>query len=105
MKITVDTEKDSKEDIRSTIKLLQKIILEEEASEAEAVKVKDAEPESASPERAENAEGLLNMIAEQKKRENKGNRDNESEEADDEVKDIPKSIKEAYELTEDMETY
>ncbi|MBI2574705.1 hypothetical protein HYV82_02360 [Candidatus Woesearchaeota archaeon] len=102
MKITVDTEKDSKDDINSAIRLLQKIIGEEAASEAEAVKVKDAGAEAAGTEKAEEkADELLSLIAGKNKAE-KGSEEG-GEEKD--LPGVPKSVKEAYELAEDLETY
>ncbi|MBI2142466.1 hypothetical protein HYU15_03190 [Candidatus Woesearchaeota archaeon] len=64
MKITVDTEKDSRDDVKAAVRLLQKIIGEEAASKAEVVKVTDAEPEAAGTEKAEEkADELLSLIA------------------------------------------
>ncbi|GEM_PF-3906418 len=98
MKITVDTEKDSRDGIKAVIRLLQKIIGEEAAAEAETVKVKDTEPEYASSEQAEE---LLSLIAEK----NKPGKGSDGAEEEEDLPGVPKSVKEAYELAEDLETY
>ncbi len=77
MIITIDTEKDSKEDIKAIISMLQK-----EIGKEQPVEKQDRMGEQ------KTAEELLNAISK------KGG---ESE--------IPKSVKEAYELTENLETY
>lgn len=89
MKITVDTEKDSKDDIKAAISVLQKILGE-------------GSQENVS---AEGADDLLKLISEPKSKRTKKGGDDEGNEDEDLPSDIPKSVKEAYELTEDLETY
>ncbi|MBI3034400.1 hypothetical protein HYY72_04520 [Candidatus Woesearchaeota archaeon] len=108
MKITIDTEKDSEEDIKSAIQLLEKIIGETPMppapEPAEPRETEEAKPatiqEQPSGKEQEEAEQLLNQImrGKIKKGDNGKNRE-------DSLPGIPKSVKEAYELAENLETY
>ena len=107
MKITIDTEKDSKEGIKSAIKLLESMINETpmpsvpepaETREIEAQKPSPAQEQPTDKEQEE-AEQLLSQIMRGKiKKDN-----NKNSEAI--LVGVPKSVKEAYELAEEMETY
>ena len=89
MRITIDTEKDSREDILATISLLKKII-GEETYDSPAILEK---PVKSFDEEQKNAEEILRAMVKPKK------------ESTPEAEVIPKSVKEAYELTDELETY
>ena len=132
MKITIDTEKDSKEEIKETIELLQRIMGSDNrktelpkpvstAKQAETIQIQplekhdnkksisrlieesitdtDVEDEK---ERRENVqkeidgEALLNKIAKKKIA---------TKETEEVPEGVPKSVKEAYELADDLEPY
>lgn len=83
MRITIDTEKDSKEDIKEIIRAIQKAIGESTGSNSqEEEKTEKSTEEIDIPE-------LLSQKTQDKE----------------EPQDISKSVKEAYELTENLETY
>ncbi len=101
MRITIDTEKDSKEDIRETIKILQKIVGEREVEEPKPAMAKPANVKLTSipideEEEDKKAEELLSILSKPKQAQKK-----EKEE----LVGVPESVKEAYDIAEDLETY
>ncbi|MBI4438656.1 hypothetical protein HY640_01865 [Candidatus Woesearchaeota archaeon] len=90
MKITIDTEKDSKEEIQAAIQLLRKTIgdeLQREEPRHEPLRT----PETSS------AEELIKKITSGKLA--------RSPPSGEEIKGVPKSIREAYDLSEKFDTY
>ncbi len=81
MRITIDTEKDSRDDILAAMDLLKKLIGEEKIDTEKQIY-----------EEQKNAEEILNAIAKPKKESTP-------------VEGVPKPVKEAYELADELETY
>ncbi len=115
MKITIDTEKDSKEDIRNIIRILQK------ATGDEAKDCEESVPKAISPVEVQEIEGIreteginIEKSEEEKQKESEellkiltrpAKQQNIKGSSEGGLPGVPKSVKEAYELTEELETY